>query len=140
MAVTILNSDNFDATINNADKKPVFVDFYADWCGPCKLAAPIVEKLSGEYTDRVIIGQLDTDENGDLAGQYGVMSIPTVLIFKDGKEVDRKIGFPGEAGYRQMLEKVAMPAPQASTAAPTSRTEAAPAEAEPQVPPAVAES
>lgn len=144
MPVTVLTADNFDATINNPDKKPVFVDFYADWCGPCKLAAPIVEKLSDEYADRVIIGQLDTDDNSEVAGKFGVMSIPTVLIFKEGQEVDRKIGFPGEAVYRQMLEKVAMPAPQASTAAPASRTEPAPTktpgEAEPQVPPVVAES
>lgn len=129
MPVTVLTTDNFDATINNADKKPVFVDFYADWCGPCKLAAPIIEKLSDEYADRVIIAQLDTDDHGEVAGKFGVMSIPTVLVFKDGQEVDRKIGFPGEPVYRQMLEKVAMPPAQASTAAPTSRT----AEAEAQV-------
>jgi thioredoxin 1 len=105
-----LSADDFDQTIQNAGM-PVFVDFYAEWCAPCKMAAPIVEKLADEYTGRVLIAKLDTDEARAIAQKYGVMSIPTVLVFnkvgEEVKEVDRKIGFPGEAGYRQMLEKVA---------------------------------
>jgi thioredoxin 1 len=102
-----LNGESFNKTINNPEGLPVFVDFYAEWCGPCKMAAPIIDKLSVEYAGKVIITKLDVDAENALAGQYGVMSIPTVLMFKDGKEVDRKIGFGGEAGYRQMLDKVA---------------------------------
>jgi thioredoxin 1 len=109
--------------------KPIFIDFYAEWCGPCKLAAPIIDKLSGEYQDRVTIVKLDVDEYNDAARQYGVMSIPTVLVFdkKDGAmvEVNRKIGFPGEAGYRQMLNAVASPAAGANS----SDKPAAPAQA-----------
>ena len=105
---THLSTADFDQTILNSTT-PVFVDFYAEWCGPCKLAAPIVDKLAGEYTGKAVIAKLDTDANREIAQKFGVMSIPTVLIFKNEngqiKEIDRKIGFPGEEGYRQMLEK-----------------------------------
>jgi thioredoxin 1 len=103
-----LSEADFEQTLKAG--LPVFVDFYAEWCGPCKLAAPIVEKLAGEYQDRVVIAKVDVDENRALAQKYGVMSIPTVLVFnkvgEEVKEIDRKVGFPGEAGYRQMLGKV----------------------------------
>jgi thioredoxin 1 len=103
-----LDSENFQSTLDEADDKVVFVDFYAEWCGPCKLAAPIVDKLAVEYQEKALITKLDVDENNDVAAQYGVMSIPTVILFKkkDGKvtEVGRKIGFPGEQGYRQLLD------------------------------------
>ncbi len=89
---------------------PILVDFYADWCGPCKLAAPIIDKLSEEYKGKAEIVKLNTDEENAVAQEHGVMSIPTVIVFgkKDGKvqEITRKIGFPGESGYRQMLEQV----------------------------------
>lgn len=103
----LLDSQSFEKTLNNPEKLPVFVDFYADWCGPCKAAAPIIEKLAGEYQGKVIIAKLDTDESHDLAIKNRVMSIPTVIVYKDGQEVDRQIGFPGESGYRRMLAKVA---------------------------------
>ena len=89
---------------------PILVDFYADWCGPCKLAAPIIDKLSEEYKGKAEIVKLNTDEENAVAQEHGVMSIPTVIVFgkKDGKvqEITRKIGFPGQSGYRQMLEQV----------------------------------
>jgi thioredoxin 1 len=107
---THLSAADFDQTIKGAGK-PVFIDFYAEWCGPCQAAAPIVDRLAGEYADRVMITKLDVDDNREIAQKFGVMSIPTVLILKqDGEkvvEVDRKVGFPGEAGYRQMLDKAA---------------------------------
>lgn len=99
-----LNAAQFDKIVAEAGRKPVMVDFYAEWCGPCKLAAPVIDKLSGEYNDKAVIAKVDVDENRELAQKYDVMSIPTVIIFKNGEEVDRKIGFPGEAGYRQMLD------------------------------------
>lgn len=104
-----LTEADFQQTIEQSTT-PVLVDFYADWCGPCKMAAPVLEKLSTELKDQLLIAKVNTDESGDLARQFGVMSIPTVIVFdkKDGKvvEVDRKIGFPGEEGYRQMISGV----------------------------------
>ena len=101
-----LTAENFERTINEAGM-PVMVDFYADWCGPCKLAAPIIDKLADELRSKVVIAKIDVDEVNELARQYGVMSIPTVIIFqkKDEKivELDRKIGFPGEDGFRQFI-------------------------------------
>jgi thioredoxin 1 len=103
-----LTAENFESTINEAGM-PVLVDFYADWCGPCKLAAPIIDKLSEELRGKMVIAKLDVDDANELARQYGVMSIPTVIIFqkKEDKiaELDRKIGFGGEDGYRQLIAK-----------------------------------
>lgn len=108
-----LTSADFQATLDKAAKegKAVFVDFYADWCGPCQIAAPIIDKLSGEYAEKVVIAKLDVDANSDISSKFGVMSIPTVIVFnKEGdsmEEVDRLIGFSGEDAYRKMLDKVA---------------------------------
>lgn len=107
-----LSTADFQSTLEQASKdgKPVMVDFYAEWCGPCKLAAPIIDKLSSELADKITIAKVDVDENNDLAAQYGVMSIPTVIVFKDGEPMEvngkelRQIGFPGEQGYRDMIK------------------------------------
>ncbi len=98
------SDSEFTAAVSTSEK-PVMVDFYADWCGPCKLAAPVIDKLAEEYKDSVVIAKLDVDEYNEIAQEHGVMSIPTVIVFKGGQVVDRKIGFPGEAGYRQMIDK-----------------------------------
>ena len=99
-----LDSSNFKSTVEEA-QTPVFVDFYAEWCGPCQMAAPVVDKLAEEYEGKVLITKVNVDEARDIAGEYGVMSIPTAVIIKNGEEVDRKIGFPGEAGFRAMLDE-----------------------------------
>ena len=99
-----LTTDDFKTTLNNEEGLPVFVDFFAEWCGPCKMAAPVVDKLAGEYEGKMIIAKLNVDEHNQVAAEYGVMSIPTVIIFKDGEEVDRTIGFPGEDGFRKMID------------------------------------
>jgi len=85
---------------------PVLVDFFADWCGPCRLAAPIIDELAGVYAGKVTIGKLNVDENQQTAAGYGVMSIPTVIMFKGGKEAERKVGFAGKGGYEEMIKKV----------------------------------
>ncbi len=82
---------NFKDEVINSDL-PVLVDFYADWCGPCKMIAPIVEQLAGELEGKVKIGKLDVDASGVTAQQYRVMSIPTLLIFKGGEVVDTIVG------------------------------------------------
>ncbi len=105
MSALHLTDETFQKTIDEAKKngQPVFVDFYAEWCGPCKMAAPIVDKLATEYQGKALITKVNVDEN-NVARDFGVMSIPTVVIIKDGEEIDRKIGFPGEAGYVEMIE------------------------------------
>ncbi len=103
-----LSDDNFAQTIKDSDK-PVLVDFFAEWCGPCQMAAPIIDKLADEMADKILITKLNVDENRQTAGKYGVMSIPTVIIFEaqDGeiKTVKKQVGFPGEDGYRQMIKE-----------------------------------
>lgn len=105
MSAAHINADQFDQTVIKSTI-PVLVDFFAEWCGPCKAAAPVLDSLSGEYAEKATIVKVDVDHNQELAATYGVMSIPTVILFKDGKEIDRQIGFAGEEGYRKMLDNV----------------------------------
>ena len=84
------NDDNFKQEIQSG--KPVVVDFWATWCGPCRVVSPIVEELAEAYDGRVLIGKYDVDEGGDMAVEFGVRNIPTLLFFKDGKLVDRHVG------------------------------------------------
>lgn len=90
MALEITDA-NFDTEVINSDK-PVLIDFWAVWCGPCKLIAPVVEEVSKEYEGRFKVGKMDIDNNPNVAMKYGIRSIPTLLIFKDGKVVDQIVG------------------------------------------------
>jgi thioredoxin 1 len=91
-------------------RAPVLVDFSATWCGPCKMMAPVVEQLAGEYGDRLTVGQVDVDDNPGLAMRYNVRGVPTLGVFQGGEMVDRLVGYPGPAGVRAFAEKHAAPA------------------------------
>jgi thioredoxin 1 len=102
MAANAFTKNDFDDKIKAG---LVMVDFWAEWCGPCRLASPVIEELSEEYKGKVEIGKLDVDAEPDIAQKYGVMSIPTVVLFKDGQEIGRQVGFAGKPGYVQLLSK-----------------------------------
>jgi thioredoxin 1 len=98
----ILASADFDSTIASG---VTLVDMYADWCGPCQAIAPIIEELSHSYEGKAAITKLDVDASGDIAQRYGVMSIPTILIFKDGKLVDKTVGLSSKEDLVALLNK-----------------------------------
>ena len=92
MSVVKLTKDTYQSEVMEAEGT-VLVDFYADWCGPCQMQGPVVEQAAEELAGTVKIGKLNVDEEGSIAQQYGVMSIPTLIVFKNGKEVGRAVGF-----------------------------------------------
>ena len=104
MALEITDS-NFEETVLKTDK-PVMVDFWAAWCGPCRMVGPIIDELSEEYEGKAIIGKVDIDSNQQYAAQFGVRNIPTVLVFKDGELVDRKVGVSSKKDYAQAIDKL----------------------------------
>ncbi len=101
----VFTDENFDQEVLKSDL-PVMVDFWAPWCGPCQMAGPVIDELAEEYEGKVKIGKLNVDDNQQVAMKYGVMSIPTVILFKDGKEVGRKIGFAGKQMYEDLLAQI----------------------------------
>ena len=105
MAVNKVTDANFDQEVLK-NTLPVIVDFYADWCGPCKMAEPVLEELSESYKDKVLIVKLNVDENPQTAAKYGVMSIPTTILFKAENEVERQVGFGGNQKFEELIRKV----------------------------------
>ncbi len=103
--MVIVNDSNFSAEVLEAES-PVLVDFWADWCGPCKMVAPILDKLADEFQGRIKITKLNVDENRQTAGQYGIMSIPTLIIFQNGQIKDQIMGALPEPKLRQRIEEL----------------------------------
>ncbi|WP_114747979.1 thioredoxin [Pleomorphovibrio marinus] len=97
-----INDSNFEEILNG--EQPVLVDFWAEWCGPCKMIGPIVEELAGDYEGKAVIGKLDVDANPGVTGKFGVRSIPTLLIFKNGEVVDKQVGAVPKSVLIQKLE------------------------------------
>ena len=94
MEVTI-TSENFESLKNGA--QPLVVDFWATWCGPCRMVGPIISELAEEYDGRIVVGKCDVEDNEDLAAEFGIRNIPTILFFKGGQVVDKLVGAQGEA-------------------------------------------
>lgn len=103
MADVTFTDQNFKEQVTE-NKLPVVVDFWAPWCGPCKMVSPIIEELAKEYEGKVVVGKMNVDEN-QTAGEFGVMSIPTVMIFKDGKPVKQMVGAQGKATYQKAINE-----------------------------------
>lgn len=103
MAVVTITKENFEAEVLHSTK-PVLLDFWATWCGPCKMLSPVIDGLADRYEGKVLVGKVNTDEQPELAIRFGVMSIPTVIFLKDGKEIDRKVGVMPEASYTAVLD------------------------------------
>lgn len=98
-----LTTNTFDAEVLKSDK-PVLVDFWATWCMPCKMVAPILEDLAGEMAEKLVIGKVDVDQNPEVAARYGIMSIPTMILYQNGKEVARMMGAMPKAAIKQKLD------------------------------------
>src|SRR5438067_368515 len=110
-----VSDDAFEKTVLKA-QTPVLVDFWAPWCGPCKMIAPAVEELAKEYEGKALIAKVNTDNDPLWASRFGIQGIPTLIIFKDGKEVDRVVGAVRKDVLKNKLEKVVAAVPAASTA------------------------
>ena len=99
-----ITDNNFKEIL--AKGTPVVIDFWAPWCGPCKMVGPIIDELAKEYEGRVIMGKCDVDENSDLPAEFGIRNIPTVLFFKDGAVVDKQVGAVAKPAFVEKVEKL----------------------------------
>jgi len=108
-ALQNVTTANFQTTVLEAETL-VLVDFWAAWCGPCKMLAPVIDKLAAEYEGRVTMVKLNTDENPEIAGRYGISGIPCLILFKGGEAIDRFVGFDKGPGIKSMLSKHLAPA------------------------------
>ena len=102
MSETVITANNFEAEVLHSEK-PVLVDFWASWCGPCKMIAPVVHEIAEEYADRLKVGKINTDEEMELAIRFQVSSIPTLLLFQEGKVIAQSVGYCSKAELTQML-------------------------------------
>ena len=102
MSAININKDNFQEVVVNADKK-VLLDFWASWCGPCRMVLPVVEEIAEERED-IVVGKVNVDEQPELANQFGVMTIPTLIVFENGQEVQRSVGAKNKKAILNMVD------------------------------------
>ena len=102
--VITLTKENFDSEVLNSEI-PVMVDFWAQWCGPCRAVAPIIDEIAEEYDGKIRVGKLNVDEEGEIAARFRIMSIPTILLFKDGKVVEKIVGSRPKSDFTSILER-----------------------------------
>ena len=102
-AILTLTDEEFESQVINS-KKPILVDYWAEWCGPCKMIAPILEEVADEMSDKVLIGKLNVDENSQTPPKYGIRGIPTLMLFKDGNAVGTKVGALSKADLIKFIE------------------------------------
>lgn len=102
MSVTVLTKNNFENEVLNSDK-PVLIDFWAAWCGPCRMLSPVIDELGEEYSEDVKVCKVNVDDEGELASQFDVMSIPTLVIIKNGKIVETAVGAKSKNDILRML-------------------------------------
>jgi len=105
MTVIHINQNNFEKEVQNSSK-PVIIDFWASWCGPCKMMAPVFEELSTEYEGTLKFAKLSTEEEPMLASQFGIQGIPTLAVFQNGKEVQRIVGFAPKEVMKQKIDEI----------------------------------
>ncbi len=105
MAELVINEGNFEQEVLKSDK-PVLVDFWAPWCGPCRMLSPVVDELAKEYDGKVKVGKVNTDENMSLSSQFQITSIPCLIIFKNGKPVNKLVGFRPKDDIKQEIDNI----------------------------------
>lgn len=104
MSVKHFSNDTFQSEVLQGSG-PILVDFWAPWCGPCKMLGPVIDGLADELSDKAVVGKVNIDDEPDLAAKYGVVTIPTIILFKDGQEVNRLVGVQSKLTLTQMVEQ-----------------------------------